>query len=413
MENELRILNSPAWDFPAEITSEHGEYNGLDYDWVDEYGMTENHHPGLDVSMTCGTTLYAIADGRIVCSGTGVGDGSDGSLCVAYNNADDFCSSGIGQGRVQLQISADNYVIYGHCLQALKSPGSIVQAGDAIAISGAGGVYGSGGPHLHIEQRVRDASTSSGWKIIDPEPLLTGSYTPGDADFDIGDVVITNDSDVNFRDEPGTSSSIITTLPANTRGIVMNQYGPTYVAPYDWYKVLTRYGRGWIAAQLLDAAPSYSNLIANPTANANLNLIVPNRSVTALSQVSVNGSNRVLVDTLGSSTTGEGVRYESSRGKAITGHRYFGGVINQVKAADSFTNGKVLDFVRIAAYFTDGTTKYSNEVKLTVTNSWKGVVSGLLDVPSGKTIDWLSLQVAVDDPIALKFYTDNALLIEL
>lgn len=222
----VRTLASPAWDnVPATVTSEHDEPNSLGYNWVDDYCMIENHHPGLDISLPCGTTLYAITDGIITCAGTGIGSGSDGSVCNAYNNSPGYCAHGVGQGRVQLQIDADHYLIYGHCRQALVPAGTSVTAGQAIAISGAGGVPPLGGDHLHIEYRVRDSSCVNGWRIEDPEPLLLGQIPEPEVDWEIGDVVVTNDSGVNLRDEAGTSSTVITSLPINTRAIVMNQYG--------------------------------------------------------------------------------------------------------------------------------------------------------------------------------------------
>jgi murein DD-endopeptidase MepM/ murein hydrolase activator NlpD len=68
-----------------------------------------------------------------------------------------------GVGRIELEMPDGARILYDHSNQSYVQVGQTVNAGQVIGTSG--GMYS---PHIHLEVRVRDASTSSGWRLIDP-----------------------------------------------------------------------------------------------------------------------------------------------------------------------------------------------------------------------------------------------------
>jgi murein DD-endopeptidase MepM/ murein hydrolase activator NlpD len=104
----------------------------------------------------------------VTCAGTGVGPGANGGGCAAFGDTD-----GGGAGRIEVQFDNGVVLIYGHSSASLLQPGQRVNPGQPVALSG--GMYG---PHIHLEARVRDPSTPSGWRIVDPRTVV-GGFTPG------------------------------------------------------------------------------------------------------------------------------------------------------------------------------------------------------------------------------------------
>lgn len=157
------MTKSSAWggkDFP--IIAAHGQHaswerGGL-YDYTKGYGMDGDSHPGVDVQMPVGTTLYALADG-----------------VVDYIRQESY-----GTREVVIRPANGHRHLYTHTSAQLVKAGDKVKAGQAIARSGDP----TGLPHLHFEHRVPDASQREKWRIVDPMPLLTGApastatYTP-------------------------------------------------------------------------------------------------------------------------------------------------------------------------------------------------------------------------------------------
>lgn len=146
------MTKSSAWggkDFP--IIASHGQHaswetGGL-YDYTKGYGMDGDSHPGVDVQMPVGTTLYALADG-----------------VVDYIRQESY-----GTREVVIRPANGHRHLYTHTSQQLVKAGDRVTKGQAIARSGDP----TGLPHLHFEHRVPDSSTKEKWRIIDPVPLLT------------------------------------------------------------------------------------------------------------------------------------------------------------------------------------------------------------------------------------------------
>jgi hypothetical protein len=150
------------------------------------------------------------------------------------------------------------------------------------------------------------------------------------------------------------------------------------------------------------------NYTANPTANSNLDHIVPNRQATTLQWVYLDSNWRVQVTNPGSGTM-EGVRYESEHGMGWTGQQYFGAIIHQLKG----TNGKVLDYVRVSIYYTDGTGDHSPPYSVTMNGDWQHVIPFHVASTPGKTIDWVTVKAIRNNPQAMTLSTDNAWVVEL
>ncbi|MEA2583080.1 MAG: hypothetical protein QOF33_1165 [Thermomicrobiales bacterium] len=141
------------------------------YSYALDYGFASPGHTGLDIAIPAGTPLYAPMDGTVVCAGTGNGNGDDS--CAAFLSS----YGGPTSGRLQLKLPNGEMLILGHVNQSLVRPNDQVKAGQEIGISGS-----MNGDHVHIEYRVRDTTTPSGWKLVDPHVPLDGvqvTVTPG------------------------------------------------------------------------------------------------------------------------------------------------------------------------------------------------------------------------------------------
>lgn len=152
------------------------------YPYGADYGLSGYAHTGLDIASDIGSTIYAPFDGTVKCAGTGNGTASDGSNCGAFNDV-----FGQGNGRIEIE-NGDNALILGHSSTSNVTPGQKVKAGDVLGTSG-----GMNSPHTHLEARIPDNSTNSGWRIIDPRQMIStlgnvkgGSSSDGNIDFSHG-----------------------------------------------------------------------------------------------------------------------------------------------------------------------------------------------------------------------------------
>jgi hypothetical protein len=242
---------SPVWgNVSRYLLSEHYEQLPSNicgyYPYVAEYCMqwTQQvcYHPGLDVTMPYGTTLYAPASGTITCAGTGVGSGYDNGGCAAYPDFGPGGAGPAGAGRVELLLDDGTVVIYGHASRALALLGSRVEAGDPVAASGY-----MNSDHVHFETRVPDGSCNAGYAIVDPRgmPWISGPVVS--VPFQTGDKIRVADPEgLNLRSEPtlaGGAGTILTTLPDGTMLDV--QSGPMEADDLHWYKVKVASTGGW------------------------------------------------------------------------------------------------------------------------------------------------------------------------
>jgi hypothetical protein len=222
----------------------------------------------------------------------------------------------------------------------------------------------------------------------------------------VGDVLYTNDPGVRLRSSPSASGTILYDgMPMDTKGVMVG--GPVTADGYTWYQWDTRYGRGWSASTWMAETTSYTNHVANPTADASLTNIVANQTSTTLSRVSVNSNYRVKVDNAGSVAT-EGVRYDSAS-LSLTGTRYISGVI------DVYGSG-TLDWVRVRIAYTDGTSTWGSVAPATTLSSgaWKRIVLPMATATSTKTISKIYVYAARNTASgAMTFHVDNAKAIEL
>ena len=249
--NATTDITSPIWgNVPKYWLSRHNEQlvdNDPEFDcnwysFVLEYCMNWSagvcYHPGIDVSMDYGTTLYAPASGRITCAGTGVGQGYDNSDCAAYP---DYGPG--GAGRVELLLDDGTVLIYGHCATALAPVGTRVEASTAIATSGH-----MASDHLHFEVRVPNSGCNTGYAIVDPVTFDWFSGTPPGAEpFQPGDKIqVANAEGLNLRTEPssaGGEATVITLLSNGTKLDVLD--GPIATDGLDWYQVRVAAAGGW------------------------------------------------------------------------------------------------------------------------------------------------------------------------
>ena len=153
----------PEWgEFGGEST------NGF-YGYGTAYGMSGTQHTGVDVPMEVGTSYRAPMGGVVTCAGSGNGPGTDGQGCTAFTDY-----YGNGAGRVEVLLDNGAVLIFGHSSTSALQAGARFNAGDVLGTSG-----GMVSPHIHLEARVRDSSTPSGWRIVDPRTVIGGGRSFG------------------------------------------------------------------------------------------------------------------------------------------------------------------------------------------------------------------------------------------
>lgn len=130
-----------------------------DYNYCWEYGVPQgvHSHCAMDIVVPYGTPLYSPANGEVICAGTGDG-------CAAYEDERG------GVGRVEIELAGGVRVILGHASECFVAKGATVTPRQKIAASGIAGT----GDHLHLEVRVPDSSTGSGYRTVDPCEFFRG-----------------------------------------------------------------------------------------------------------------------------------------------------------------------------------------------------------------------------------------------
>jgi hypothetical protein len=139
----------------TDVSFEFGAPNDLGYyAYGTHYGMDGSAHTGIDVPQPYGSPIYAPADAEVVCVG-------------CWQNGYDQANGQVG--RIELEMPDGVHILYDHSLDSTVQDGDYVSAGQQIGANGNGN---DGSPHTHLEVRVPDASTPSGWRLIDPLPYL-------------------------------------------------------------------------------------------------------------------------------------------------------------------------------------------------------------------------------------------------
>lgn len=136
-------------------------------------------HPGVDVGVVYGTSLYVPIGGTVICAGTGHSSDPNVDGCTDYNNLDEHGAivGGDHEGRFQIQVAGtQDMLIFGHMNNVELQPGQQLKPGDFVGYSG-----GENGDHVHVEYRKYwgppGTVTSSGYEEIDPRLALQGVFT--------------------------------------------------------------------------------------------------------------------------------------------------------------------------------------------------------------------------------------------
>lgn len=139
------------------------------YEYGRAYGLNGVNHTGTDIPMPLGASAYSPVAGTVTCACTGNGPGTGGSGCSAFNDV-----MGNGCGRIEVQLDNGHTLIFGHMSGSNVSVGQRVSVGQQI-----GTVGGMNGSHVHLEYRVPDPTTGSGWRIVDAVQVLGGAGVAG------------------------------------------------------------------------------------------------------------------------------------------------------------------------------------------------------------------------------------------
>lgn len=134
------------------------------YDYFEGAGGRSNQHTGIDIGGTVGDPVRSLSEGTVVCAGTGNGPGVNGQGCAAF---EDVVYG--GAGRVEVQVGANQSIIYGHANASALGVGAQVNPGDVVATVG-----GFNSDHTHLEYRVHCANGS--YLIVDPALGAAGYY---------------------------------------------------------------------------------------------------------------------------------------------------------------------------------------------------------------------------------------------
>jgi uncharacterized protein YraI len=128
----------------------------------------------------------------------------------------------------------------------------------------------------------------------DPEPIATAPITSSIAREEqivsaaaVGNTVRTTTA-LNMRSAPGTTQPVVTVLPAGTTGNVLG--GPVAANGYDWWRISTTQGTGWVAGRFLETVAEV------PTATTTASLATtPSPTITATSTATPAGVGGVAV----------------------------------------------------------------------------------------------------------------------
>ncbi len=126
------------------------------YDFGTQFGLNGDEHSGLDIGTPDGTKTYSPVGGTVTIAG-GSGYYKDES-----GNRDPATS-----GEIRINMDDGSILILGHMGSINLKPGQRVNPGDFLGTTGT-----ANGPHLHLEMRIKDPRTPSGWRIIDPRTKI-------------------------------------------------------------------------------------------------------------------------------------------------------------------------------------------------------------------------------------------------
>lgn len=129
---------------PSDFASSHADW----YEYCQAYGnWSVPVHCAMDIGVARGTPVYASDDATVIVAGSDYFEDD-------WNNA----------GELRFRLADGTHVIYGHLSSFAVGYGQRISRGQLIGYTGTAGT----GAHLHLEVRVPDGSTSSGYRAVDP-----------------------------------------------------------------------------------------------------------------------------------------------------------------------------------------------------------------------------------------------------
>jgi murein DD-endopeptidase MepM/ murein hydrolase activator NlpD len=139
-------------------STDYAEANPDVYSFAVSMGLRAGQHSGIDLGVPRGTALYSPVAGTVVIAG----------------NSGFYKDAGGGPGELRIRLDNGDELILGHDSAINVRVGQRVTPGMLVGLSGE-----SDGAHVHVEYRIRDSSTPSGYRIVDPRTKLgTGTaYT--------------------------------------------------------------------------------------------------------------------------------------------------------------------------------------------------------------------------------------------
>ncbi len=229
-----RTLISNVWGgVPVRVTTENAmdvtPWNP-DCSWY-QYGLqlclNGCQHPGMDIGLQRGTSLFAAEGGTVQFAGR----------ANVYR-----------PHYVAIQADSGGLHIYGHMWEVdpIVTTGGRVETGQRLGKSGEQTVAGTmtpdgSGPHLHFEVR-------QGGCAVDPEPILVNAGGPRPvAHFEAGDCLRVTEGPLNLRNAAGLASATTGSLAEGVRMIVVD--GPSTSDGHAWYEIQVIGDRehGWVA----------------------------------------------------------------------------------------------------------------------------------------------------------------------
>ncbi|CAA9525526.1 MAG: hypothetical protein AVDCRST_MAG73-467 [uncultured Thermomicrobiales bacterium] len=181
------------------------------YDYSREYGLRAGDHAGVDLGVAFGTPVYAPVGARITFAGPW--------QYFAPQN-------------VQLTMSDGTVVVFGHMSRVSVRVGGTVSPNQPLGDSGTAGT----GPHLHLEVRVPDPTTGSGFRAVDPLLFFSGA----------GSGVTGGAIPGGWPSATAIDGRIAQSEAANGRSTALHGAGETFLALGSRYAV----NPGFVAAML-------------------------------------------------------------------------------------------------------------------------------------------------------------------
>jgi uncharacterized protein YgiM (DUF1202 family) len=98
---------------------------------------------------------------------------------------------------------------------------------------------------------VYRSGSGGGWVS---QQFLQATAPPPSPEFEVGDPIFVDTDALYLRSGPGTSYSVLASMPTGTKGTVVG--GPVVANGYTWWNIQTGFGIGWAAGEFLSLDPN-------------------------------------------------------------------------------------------------------------------------------------------------------------